>query len=993
MTTRASLVFAGLCSLAACRPPIETLEPDEARTATHDDELTPEQIIAASNLPPIVPIPLDGDPMGVTVHRLDNGLTVYISTNRQQPRLDAWIVVRAGSRNDPPHSTGLAHYLEHMLFKGTDEFGTLDLEAEREHIVAIEQLYAKLRGADETQRAQIFADIDRHTQATAAYAIPNEFDRMYSVLGVEGVNAFTSDEITAYIADVPANRFDAWAEVEAERFADPVFRLFYPELEAVYEEKNLSLDDPDDRVWEALLLGLFPAHPYGTQPTIGLTEHLKTPAYSDMVEYFDDWYVPNNMAVVLAGDIDAERALPVLEATLGRLQPRELPSLDVASVVSLEPVTGRIVKEVLAEAEQTVTMAWRTVPIRHADEPALVVLDWLADNSQAGLLDIELELTQKVQDATSWVGTYNEAGYFGMEATLQQGQTHAEVEALLLGVVKKLVAGEFTAEEVEAIKLHQDIADKYRLEDNEARVELMAESFIARASWGEVLERDRRLRAVTREDVIRVASEYLGDDYVVVQRKSGVQAPPNIGKPAITPIEIDPARTSPFAERILASPATALVPEWLRAGEHYVEAQLPAGPLIAARNTRNDLFTLTYRFERGHRKERLLCFALELLPNAGSGSSSAAQLQKQLFALGTTVGFRCDADGSSIDISGIDRNLEQSVRLAEAWFRSPNFDQATLTGVRTNILSARADQLDDPDMLGWLLADYAQYGSKATALTEPSNAELRRATAKQLSKLLTSYPDYRHRTLYFGPRSAAEVASLLEFGDAHRDPGRRHVDRYRASEGVTIYFLHKDVAKSTISVVIPQGKQSREQRPAAEYFGQYLGGGMSSLIFQEIREARALAYYAYAYVATGTTPEDDWALAGGLGTQADKTAGALSVYLSLLRDRPIDDARLADALESLDSQYRSSRVDPRWITYWVDSWRLRGESEDPRPWQWAQIQNLDSHEVAAFAKSYADRPVLVSIVGDRNRVDMEALAKLGKVVEVKAADLVSYGAF
>jgi predicted Zn-dependent peptidase len=980
----------GFLLLAACHPPIETITPDDVAKVPASSEPTPEQIIAASDLPPIVPVPLDGDAMGVTVHRLDNGLTVYISTDRQKPRLDAWIAVRTGSRNDPPNSTGLAHYLEHMLFKGTDEYGTLDLAAEREHIDAIERLYAELRGADEARRAEIFAEIDRHTQATAAYAIPNEFDRMYSKLGVEGVNAFTSDEITAYIADVPSNRFEAWAQVEGERFADPVFRLFYPELEAVYEEKNLSIDDPSDRVWESLLLALYPTHPYGTQPTIGVTEHLKSPAYGDMVEYFGDWYVPNNMAVVLAGDIDAERALPVLEATLGHWQPRPL---EAPVAASLEPIQGRVVREVLAEAEQTVTLAWRTVPIRHEDEAVLVVLDWLTDNSRTGLLNVDLELTQKVQDAGSWVSSLNEAGYFGMRATLQQGQTHAEVEALLMGVVSKLKAGEFTDAEIETIKLHQDIGDKARLENNGARVARMAYSFIARASWGEVLERENRLRAVTREDVIRVANTYLGDDHVVVERKSGTQALPNISKPSITPISIDTTRLSPFAKNILALPATPLEPEWLRESQHYTRAELPAGPLIAAGNPRNDLFTLSYRFDRGHRKDKLLCVALDLLEHSGSGTTSAGDLQKQLFALGTTVGFNCDADRSSVDISGIDRNLGQSVQLVEAWIRSPSFDDATLAGLRTNLISARKDELDDPDVLGWLLGDFAQHGKAAGALAAPSNAELGKLNGKRLTKLLAGYPDWKHHTLYFGPRSAAEIAPLAEFGDKHRDPGPAHTRRFRASEGVTIYFLHKDVAKSAIAVAIPQGKQPRELRPVATYFEQYLGGGMSSLIFQEIREARALAYYSYAYVSTGVTADDDWAMIGGLGTQADKTAGALSVYLELLRERPIDPSRLGHTLETLDAQYRSSRVDPRIVMWWVDHWARRGELEDPRPWEWAEIQKLSADDISAFAKSYADRPVLVSIVGDRARVDLAALAKLGTVVEVQAADLVSYGAF
>jgi predicted Zn-dependent peptidase len=990
--TRVSLSFAGiaLSSLAACHPPIETLTPTDVAQPTASSEPTPEQIVAASDLPPIVPVPLDGDAMAVTVHRLANGLTVYISTDRQKPRFDAWIAVRTGSRNDPPDSTGLAHYLEHMLFKGTDEFGTLDMAAEREHIEAIERLYAELRDADDQRRAEIFSEIDQHTQATAAYAIPNEFDRMYAKLGVEGVNAFTSDEITAYTADVPSNRFEAWAQVEGERFSDPVFRLFYPELEAVYEEKNLSIDSPNERVWESMLLALFPAHPYGTQPTIGVTEHLKSPAYADMVEYFGDWYVPNNMAVVLAGDIDAERALPVLEATLGHRQPR---ALEAPAAASLEPIKGRVAREVLAEAEQSVTMAWRTVPLQHEDEPALLVLDWLTDNSRTGLLNVDLELTQQVQDAGSWVTNLNEAGYFGLRATLQQGQTHAEVEALLMGIVGKLKAGEFTDADVETIKLHQDIGDKLRLENNGARVARMAYSFIARASWGEVLEREQRLRAVTREDVIRVANTYLGGDHVVVERKSGAQTLPNISKPSITPISIDTTRLSPFAANILALPATPLEPEWLSAGDHYTRAALPAGPLIAAHNPRNDLFTLSYRFDRGHRKDKLLCVALELLEHSGSGPSSAGDLQKQLFALGTTVSFSCNADRSAVEIDGIDRNLEQSVQLVEAWIRSPSFDDATLAGLRTNLLSARKDELDDPDSLAGLLGDYAQRGKGASALVAPSNAELERLNGKRLTKLLAAYPDWQHHTLYYGPRSAAEVAPLATFGDKHRDPGPAHARRFRASEGVTIYFLHKDVAKSAIAVAIPQGQQPRAQRPVATYFEQYLGGGMSSLIFQEIREARALAYYSYAYVSTGSTLDDDWAMIGGLGTQADKTAGALTIYLELLRERPIDTSRLGHTLESLDAQYRSSRVDPRIVMWWVDHWEQRGELQDPRPWEWAEIQKLSAEDISAFAKNYADRPVIVSIVGDRTRVDLAALAKLGAVVEVQAAELVAYGAF
>jgi len=981
-----ALAFAVL----GCRPTADSAEPSEPEGVLVE-ALTPAQILAASDLPPTVSSALDGDAMGVTVHRLDNGLTVYISTDRQKPRFSAWIAVRTGSRNDPPNSTGLAHYLEHMLFKGTDEYGTLNLEAEREHLERIEQLYAELREAEgDDARAKIFAQIDHHTQATAAYAIPNELDRMYSALGIEGVNAFTSNDVTAYIADVPANRLEAWLEIEAERFADPVFRLFYPELEAVYEEKNLSLDRPSSRIYEAMLLALFPEHPYGTQPTIGVTEHLKSPAYADMVAYFKDWYAPNNMAILLAGDIDPETALPVLAKTLGRWAPREIAT---PAAAGLPPVTGRVEREIIAEGEQTLTLAWQTVDAKHEDEPAMVVLDWLMDNSRSGLLNVELGLTQQVQSVGSWPSHLNEAGYYGMRATLREHQSHAEVEALLLGVVAKLKAGEFTQAEVDAIKLHADIQDKRTIESSSGRVSRMLGSFIERRPWAEVLAREQLLREVSREDVIRVANQYLGDDFVVIKRKQGVQSPPNIQKPSITPIDIDAGRESPFAAAIKAMPATPLEPEWLSEGQHFERVELPAGPLVVARNTRNDLFSLSYQFDRGHRKVEMLCVALDLLERSGVGATTAPDLQKQLYALGTSVEFSCDAESSSIEIDGIDANLERSVELLTQWIRDPSFDDETLAKLRTNTISKRKDELDDPQSLGRLLSAYANYGAKASARSAPSNAAIAKVRAKQLTQLLTSYPDFRHRTLYFGPREPDQVAAAVGFGRKHRPTGPRRLREFRKVDAPIIYFVHRDVAKSEVSVAIPQGQQPRAQVPVANYLGHYLGGGMSSLIFQEIREARGLAYYAYAYISQGSVAADEWALIGGMGTQADKTSDALTTYLELLRDRPIDGTRLGQTLESLDAEYRSTRTDPRWVVWYVNSWDQRGEERDPRPWEWAEIQALELEQVQTFASTTANRPVIMSIVGDRARVDLDSLRELGQLIEVQPSELVSYGAF
>jgi predicted Zn-dependent peptidase len=993
MFARGLFVVAFLIA-AACRPSTTTGPEDGLLSAAGDgtgEVVDVDAILAKSDLPPTHADPLPGDPMAVTVHRLDNGLTVYISTVRDKPQFTAWIGVRAGSRMDPPDSTGLAHYLEHMLFKGTDDYGTLDADKEAVHVERVRKLYANLRAApNEAARQAIFAEIDRETQEQAKYAVPNELDRMYSTLGVTDINAFTSLEQTTYIGTVPSNRLAQWATMEAERFADPVFRLFFPELEAVYEEKNLALDRPSTRVWETMELALYPAHPYGTQTTIGEVEHLKTPAYQDMVDYFERWYVPNNMAIVLAGDVEVATALPVLEKQFGRLQPREVPPPGPGKIV---PLPGRVFREVEGEGEESVTMAWQTIPITHADEPALAVMDRVLDDASVGLLNVELELTQKVPSASSWHSGMNESGYFGIRLDVRDGQKHEDVEAMALQVVAKLARGEFSEQDVAAVRLQQAVARKREREMSWARASRMMDAFIERRSWQEVLVRDAAFDEVTRDDVVRVAKKYLGDDFVVVYRRKGKVDVPKLEKPKITPVKIDPSRKSAFAKKVERMKAPQLQPLWAKEGLHYEHHKLPAGDMIAARNERNDLFSLRYMVDRGYDKEPLLCYALDLLPFAGAGGKSAEQLQKELYALGSSVESGCDAAYSWIDVEGIDANMEATLKVIHRWLADPRLPEGALERHFENTITQRRDHLEEDRYLTQALDTFAKYADESAWLEHPSNAELEKAKQKELVRLMKSLLKFRHRTFYFGPRGSEEAAAVLARKGKFKDPGEVWIRKYRRVEGPTIYFLHKDGAKANVRFVIPRPPLRREDRPVAELYSEYLSGNMSALVFQEIREARGLAYSAYSVYSDGRTPKDESGLLGFMSTQADKTPLAVRTFLDLLRTDDVQPDRLAAAKLSLDQSYRASRIDPRFIAYWVRSWDELGEKEDPRPWMWKTVRNTEPIRVAEFAAPFVDAPVIIGIIGDRNRVGLDALAKIGQVTEVKAEDLFSYGPF
>jgi len=979
-----ALALAALAGPVACKPDAPVQPPAAAVSG-------PEQILAASDLPPTLAAPLPGDGMGVTIHRLKNGLTVYISTDRQKPRVAAWVAVRTGSRNDPPTSTGLAHYLEHMLFKGTDELGTLDFAAEKPHLERVQQLYKDLRGAeDPAKRAQIFAELDQENQAIAKHAVPNEMDRLYTTLGIDGVNAFTSDDMTVYIGDLPTNRLEAWATLEAERFKDPSYRLFFTELESVYEEKNLSLDSPEERASEAMMRQLFPTHPYGTQTTIGSSEHLKSPAYQDMIDYFQRWYAPNNMAVLLAGDIDAATALPVLERTLGAWAPRPL---EQPTPATLERPKTRVASEVVGEGEQAVTIGWPTVAYTDPDEPVLTVMNWLLDNETSGLLNIDLELSQKVPDAGAFAYSMLESGVFMVRATARDGQPLEQVEQLLLATVDKLKAGGFTQADIDAIVLANSIERKLQQESNEGRVSRLMESYIFRQPWPKMLERDERFKKVTREDVMRVAKAQLGPGFGVVYRRAGKPTVAKIDKPTITPIAVDPARSSEFGARIAAMKAPVLEPEWLAAGKHYTRQTLPAGDLIAVVNQRNDLFALRYQFDRGYKRDRLLCHALDLLEQSGAGELPAEALQKRLFALGSAVEFECGAHTSAISISGVDANLEPTLALLDAWLRQPRLEAETLRKLGDNTLSTRKDDMEDPDTLWRVLGEYVQHDKTSEFLQAPTNSQIVAAKVEPLGKLLRGFLDHQHKTLYFGPRAPADAAKVVAVGKAHKPLSRRPPVVYRKSKGTTIFFVHREVAKSYVSVAIPHGPDQRANKPTAKLLNTYLNGGMNALLFQELREARGLVYFAYGAVSQGRYPDDPWAMLGGMGTQVDKTPDALKTFVELARDRPLDAGRIAVARTTLDQEYRSSRIDPRESVYWIDAWDDAGEATDPRPWYWAQILALPDDQLRSFAASFAARPVIIGVIGDRKRVDLPALAKLGTVIELRPEQLFSYGAF
>jgi zinc protease len=487
---------------------------------------------------------VEGDPLGAMIHTLDNGLKVYLSVNKEEPRIVTQIAVRTGSKQDPSDATGLAHYLEHMLFKGTSRVGTKDWEAEKVVLQQISDLYEVNRSTtDPEERKKIYSKIDSLSTLASALAISNEYDKMVSSLGARGTNAYTSNEQTVYINDIPANELEKWLALESERFRELVLRLFHTELEVVYEEFNRGQDSDFRLAYYTMMEGLFPTHQYGTQTTIGTSEHLKNPSMVKIHEYFKKHYIPNNMAIVLSGDLDPDETIDLIKEYFGDWKPGELPTFEVAQEAAIE---SPIVKDVQGVQAEMLMIGYR-LPGIASDEALLgMLVDGILSNGQAGLIDINLQQKQKVLSAYSSMMPMSDYSVFMLQGSPRQGQSLDELGALLRGELDRVKAGDFPDWMIEAVINDLKLSELRGSENNWARAGQMVDAFVTNMDWKEVVNAYDRMAAYTKEDVVAFANKYFGDNYVQVNKHSGESMAVKVEKPIITPVEIDREAKSPF---------------------------------------------------------------------------------------------------------------------------------------------------------------------------------------------------------------------------------------------------------------------------------------------------------------------------------------------------------------------------------------------------------------------------------------------------------------
>ncbi len=468
----------------------------------------------------------------VREHTLKNGMKLLLVERHTSPTVAAWIRFRVGSVDERSDERGLAHLLEHMLFKGTRTLGTTDYAAEKpllDRIEATAQLMmaeqARREKGDTARIAGLRKELDRLEAEAGKYVVKEEFSKIYARNGGSGYNAFTSKDGTTYLINVPANKLELWAAIESDRMRNAVLREFYTERNVVMEERRRSAEaEPMGRLWEAFQAAEFVAHPYG-QPTIGWMTDIEYLSRTKAEAFLHTYYAPNNAIIAIVGDIDPAATIALVEKYFGDLSPGQ----PVGPVMVEEPPqAGEKRVEVVGDAEPQLIIGFHKPTLPDPDDYVFDVIDMLLTEGRTSRLYRKLVVETEL---TTGVGTFNAPGsryknLFVIEATPRAPHTVQEVETAIYAELELLKTEPVTSRELQQILNRLEYEEFRRMGTNGGLARNLTEYEAVTGSWRYLIEHRKKVAAVTPADVSRVAQKYFSAENRTVgfiTRKEGVK--------------------------------------------------------------------------------------------------------------------------------------------------------------------------------------------------------------------------------------------------------------------------------------------------------------------------------------------------------------------------------------------------------------------------------------------------------------------------------------
>ena len=936
-----------------------------------------------------------GDLAQTRIYTLENGLKVYLSVNKEKPRIQTYIAVRTGSKNDPAETTGLAHYLEHLMFKGTNKFGTNNPEAEAPLLTEIEQRYEAYRKlSDPEARKQAYHEIDSLSQVAAQYFIPNEYDKLMAAIGAEGTNAYTSNDVTCYTEDIPANEVENWAKIQSDRFQNMVIRGFHTELEAVYEEYNIGLTSDQRKLYYTICKMLFPNHPYGTQTTIGTQEHLKNPSITNIKNYFKKWYVPNNVAICMSGDLDPDKTMAIIEKYFADWKPGDdvtQPTFDPLPEL-IEPKDSTVIGQ---EAEQ-VWVGWRALQANTLQADTLELMENVLSNGKAGLFDLDLNQTMKVQRAFATPELLHDHGGFILMGVPKEGQTLEEVRTLMLAEIDKLKKGDFPENLLSSIINNMKRNHYELMESNEGRADMFVDAFINEIDWQQEVGKIDRISKITKQELVDFANHFFTEGYVTVFKKQGIDnTQKKIDKPAITPIQANRDQISDFVKEIQESKVDPIQPQFVDYQKDLTIGKTGSEqPLYYVKNNTNGLFELVFQYDFGQSADRRFDVASDYFSYLGTDKLSAADLRQKFYELACDCNVSVGAENISVSLYGLSENMAPAITLLQDVLQNAKVDKDAYNELVNVILKNRSDAKKNQRNYFEYLYRYGAQGEHNAYRDMMTEQELKATDPQVFVDLLKSLGAYQHKVLYYGPLDEAKVSeSVCQLFAKDLKPAlenKPYLDQL-ANEN-EIWIAPYEAKNIYMRMYHNEGRDWNPDESAVRaLFNEYFGGGMNGIVFQEMRETRGLAYNAYAIYNRPAVKGRKESFMTHIITQNDKMMDCVNHFNEIMNQMPASEAAFKIAKEALTKQLASNRITKMGIIWNYIAAQKLGIDYDLNAKIYEQLPQLTLQNVVDFAKQrIANKPYRYIILGDEKELDMKALGQIGPIKRLTTEEVFGY---
>ncbi|MDR0989728.1 MAG: insulinase family protein [Prevotellaceae bacterium] len=952
----------------------------------HVSRLSILLLIAATSLPSFG--------QGLKSFKLKNGLTVYIWEDSSKSDVYGAVGIRTGSANDPVEYTGLAHYLEHVMFKGTDKISTLDWATEKPIYEQIIAKYDQMADeADPVKKEAIKKEINELTIEEAKYSVSSEFFNLMESIGSKNVNAGTSYDLTYYHNSFPTYQIGKWLQISSQRFIDPVFRSFQTELETVYEEYNRSQDNPNTATNEFLMGNAFKGTPYA-RPIIGLPEHLKNPRLSKLIEFYNQWYVPENMVLILVGNVNAQQISRQIAATFGRLRNRPLPERKKYTDSNIK---GRTQYNAKLGYQPSVIMVYPGVPAGHPDEkPLELAMSLISNSSNTGTMD-KLTIDGDISGGGAFPMTLREQGRNIIQVVplydnnQRRYESNKSAERKALKAIEQVAAGEFEDWVIDALKINLCRDFDLQMEDNESRAQLLLNAFINEEDIQKALNYRDEVMSITNEDIRRVAKKYLGPDYMAFHIEEGKNKSQSnkTKKPDYKPIDTPEGKESLYATQFKNIPIGQVDEKFMDFSDVQTRELNTYSKMYYVPNPENNVFSMTLRYGAGTRQFPKLSIAATLMNNAGiMGAYEPQALKEQLSRINATFSMSADADYLYINMRGYESTLKDACLLLSQQISFPKLDDKQLERIKGQMIGSRMMRKKNVSILNSALNQYIRYKDKSNYIDELTDKQVIELQRSELTGDIVRASNYAFELFYCGNAPCDSVykvvSTSLPLVANERQTASPQDKELAPIKENTVYFLsNNDAEQAQIFFYLPMEAYDKKDDVVRNAFYQYFSGGFSGLVLNEIREKRSMAYTAGAYITEPNKPGNPTYLMGSIGTQNDKANDALDIFMGLINNMPQNADRMANIKSYMRQEALSTHPDFRYKAQYLRIYQRMGYAGDPAEENLAKIDALTFDDIVKFYETHIKgKPYVIGILGNSKSIDQKRLEQYGKVVKL-----------